>query len=319
MKRSKKSRNFGYRCRIEKAGERALKNSYGGGHYGSVKTHAHRWAVFCGFCRALGILDLMRIDCQELMERYANWVFLKVENEDYSVPYAHNLISSANRVFSALRDDDNVFISPVEYLGPRSHIRSTVPASLDQEKVNKLFYDLCYEKLERPAAVFLLARALGMRREEAVKADLLRLKKEQENGFVQVLDGTKGGRKADRPVPVGASQRYAIDYALSVRPVRSRNLMERDESYANFAIARSSVINKARAVMRRCSIPGYHDARAAYACERFREETGFEPPVLAGERPDREVEIRARERIAKELGHGRTDVLTSYYGSWQRE
>lgn len=317
MKRSNNGRNFGYRCSMEKAGKRALIADYGGGHYNTVKTHTDKWAVFCEFCRSQDIRSFLGVDCQRLLERYGEWVFCKVENEDCSISYAHGLISSANRVFSALRGDDVVFISPTGYVGPRSYIRTTAPASMNIDDVRKLFDDLLVENLERAAAAFSLCRTLGMRREEAAKADLNRLSKERSKGFVQIKDGTKGGRKADRPVPVGDDQNRAIDYAMSVRPEGSRNLIAPDESYAAFATARHSCLNLARAVMHHHGVKGFHDARAAYACVRYLDETGSVPPVLGGVRPsDREMENEACRVIAKELGHRRTDVLVSYYGSW---
>ncbi|MCF7997248.1 MAG: hypothetical protein K9L32_09620 [Chromatiaceae bacterium] len=62
---------------------------------------------------------------------------------------------------------------------------------------------------------------------------------------------------------------------------------------------------------------GYHDARAAFACERYQALSGQPAPVIAGGQhlADREADGQAREVIAVELGHGRTDVVAAYIGS----
>lgn len=40
------TRNFGYGRQLSYAGLRALKDMFGGGHYGTVKTHCDRWQAF---------------------------------------------------------------------------------------------------------------------------------------------------------------------------------------------------------------------------------------------------------------------------------
>ncbi len=63
---------------------------------------------------------------------------------------------------------------------------------------------------------------------------------------------------------------------------------------------------------------GFHDARAGFACERYRDLTGKNAPAVSGERrvADREADREARATIAVELGHGasRLDVLGAYIG-----
>jgi hypothetical protein len=60
----------------------------------------------------------------------------------------------------------------------------------------------------------------------------------------------------------------------------------------------------------------FHDLRAAYACERYKALTGYDAPCIVGRRlAPRDEHQRAAERLAQELGHNRTDVLASYYGS----
>lgn len=45
-------RNFGYRSELSYAGPQALKDMFGGGHYGTVKAHPDRWQAFVKWCRS---------------------------------------------------------------------------------------------------------------------------------------------------------------------------------------------------------------------------------------------------------------------------
>ncbi len=61
---------------------------------------------------------------------------------------------------------------------------------------------------------------------------------------------------------------------------------------------------------------GFHDLRVAYACERYEALTGTPAPVVAGERvADRESDRAARVIIARELGHGRVEIVAAYCGT----
>jgi hypothetical protein len=118
-------------------------------------------------------------------------------------------------------------------------------------------------------------------------------------------------------VPVSDQARETLARTLAIRPAGSRNLIAPSETYAQVAIARDSELNRAREVLHAQSLPGYHDARAAYACERYQTLTGRAAPVVSGQRPtatERASDASARMVIARELGHGRIDVLAAYVG-----
>jgi len=228
-----------------------------------------------------------------------------------------------NVVFSALRGDQYVSISPSKYAGNRSNVRTKAPAALDENRVKETLTALRNAGLNRAAAVLELASAFGVRREEAVKADLNRWTREanrydeiSKKFRVNVIDGTKGGRNADRWIIVGDVQRQALKNAIAARPAGSSNLIAPNERYVDVAIARHSELNQARNVLKQHGLPGYHDSRAAYACQRYEQITKFPAPVVAGERlASKEKDRKARMTISAELGHGRLDVLNSYIGS----
>jgi hypothetical protein len=63
------------------------------------------------------------------------------------------------------------------------------------------------------------------------------------------------------------------------------------------------------------SLKKLHDLRAAYACERYRNITGSVAPVVVGRQTaDRSTDRAARQTIAQELGHARSDVVAAYIG-----
>ncbi|MGM0695084.1 MAG: integrase domain-containing protein [Pseudomonadota bacterium] len=317
MGRYASSRNFGYGKQMAHAGKQALRDHYGQGHHGTVSTHTDRWEKFVDWAREKGVRDLAKTDNRELATAYAEHVRAQVEAGDIAVSTAQNRISTVNTTFAALRGDRHVNLSPSQYAGSRNHIRTSAPAALDTPRVQSAIAAMRDAGLPRAAATLELAQAFGVRREEAVKADLDRWSREvSRHGAVNVIDGTKGGRDAPRWVPVGEAQRESLANALAARPEGSRNLIAPHETYAQLAIGRSSELNRGREILHQHALSGYHDSRAAYACQRYEQITGCPAPAVAGHRlAPRDLDRQARAIISAELGHGRIDVLVSYVGS----
>jgi len=53
-------RNFGYGRQLSYAGPQALRDLFGGGHYGTVKAHSDRWLAFVGAGLRMGRGLMMR-------------------------------------------------------------------------------------------------------------------------------------------------------------------------------------------------------------------------------------------------------------------
>jgi hypothetical protein len=107
--------------------------------------------------------------------------------------------------------------------------------------------------------------------------------------------------------------RAALQLARHASPTGSRNLLARDESYAAFL---QQTVLPAREVLHEQELKGFHELRAAYACERYEQLTGHAAPVNGGHcyRIDRELDRQARQQISYELGHHRIDVVSAYIG-----
>ena len=314
-------RNFGYGRQLSYAGPLALKDMFAGGHYGTVKAHSDRWQAFVKWChseRGPGLNDARQID-RKVLADYAVYLHDMVGRGDLAISTAQNRLSSVNRTMAALRGDQCVKLpSPSKALGmQRSGVRHSVPQGQDHEQVKQIVDALCRQHQLRAAAIVLLARATGMRLREAILADLPRLSREANAlGRINIQDGTKGGRagaSAPRWIAVGDHVRDALGFARQVSPAGSRNLIAPHESYLNVL---QEIIRPVRAILHSHNLRGFHELRAAYACERYEQITQHRAPINGGQccQVDRNLDREARRQISCELGHGRVDVVAAYVG-----
>ena len=314
-------RNFGYGRQLSYAGPQALKDLFGGGHYGTVKAHSDRWQAFVRWCRSEdgpGVNDARQIDRQTLLD-YAEHLRQQVEQGAIGIATAQNRLSSVNRTMAALRVDQYVtVVSPSKALGMRrTSVRQSVPQGQDREHVKRIVDILCELQMQRAAAIVHLARAAGMRLREAILADLPRLQREAEQlGRINIQDGTKGGRSgasAPRWITVDDHVRDALRFAEQVSPDGSRNLLAPNERYLEF---QRGIVRPARDILHTYNLKGFHELRAAYACERYEQITHHFAPINGGScyQLDRRLDQAARDQISYELGHGRIDVVSAYIG-----
>ncbi|SMD03819.1 integrase domain-containing protein [Pseudomonas sp. URIL14HWK12:I5] len=314
-------RNFGYGRQLSYAGPQALKDMFGGGHYGTVKAHCDRWQAFVKWCRSEhgpGINDARQID-RKVLAAYAAYLRGAVERGDLAISTVQNRLSSVDRTMAALRGDQLVKLpSPSKALAmQRTGARHSVPQGQDREQIKQIVDTLCSRDQLRAAAIVLLARATGMRLREAILANLPRLTREaRELGRINIQDGTKGGRagaSASRWVTVDDHIRGALGFTQQVSPAGSRNLVAPSESYLHVL---QKIVRPARNILHTHSLKGFHELRAAYACERYEQITQHPAPINGGRccRIDRHLDRQARRQISYELGHGRTDVASAYIG-----
>ncbi len=313
-------RNFGYGRQLSHAGPQALKDMFGGGHYGTVKAHSDRWQAFVRWCRSddgPGLNDARQVDRQILAD-YAAHLSHLVERGDLSIATAQNRLSSVNRTIAALRGDQYVKVpSPSKALEmQRTTIRMTVPQGRDREHVMSIV-DALRQQYPRPTAIVQLARATGMRLREAILADLPRLKREAKQfGKINIQDGTKGGRSgasAPRWITVDDHIRDALRFAEQVSPDGSHNLLAPNERYIDF---QQGIVRPARDILHTHKLKGFHELRAAYACERYEQITNHLAPINGGRcyQLAPHLDQKARAQISYELGHGRIDVVSAYIG-----
>ncbi len=199
----------------------------------------------------------------------------------------------------------------------RTNVRCSVPQGQDREQVKRIVDVLCEHQLPRAGAIVPLARTTGMRMREAILANLPRLQREAEQlGKINIQDGTKGGRSgasAPRWITVDDHILDALRLAEQVSFDGSCNLLAPNESYLDFL---QGIVRPARDILHQHDLKGFHELRAAYACERYEQITHHPAPINGGHcyQLDRRLDQDARAQISYELGHGRIDVVSAYIG-----
>ena len=314
MNKMEGRRNFGYGKQMEWAGKQALRDRYGNGRYATVAGHTERWRQFVAWCRSQrGVRDARLVD-QSLVRQYGSGLAEKVTAKALTVSYAQNLLSSVNVVLESLRGDRRVRVAPAAVVGKRTHIRTSPPAGLDRQLVRQCADQLRQNGHERIASVVELARELGLRLREASMLDArAALRQASRQGAVNITAGTKGGRghRVDRWVPVTKIGMDCLRRAAKAQGA-GRNLIPTDLTWRQW---NTRVHHVWAAVRDDFSLKKLHDLRAAYACERYCTLTGSAAPVIAGRRlADRNADKAARNTIAQELGHARSDVVAAYIG-----
>lgn len=312
-------RNFGFGKQMDWAGQQALKDIYGRGHFGTVASHAQRWRQFCNWARSnLGINDACTIN-QLILDDFAADLAERVEDETLAVSYAQNLIVSANITLEALRQDKTIRIeSPASWVGKRHTIRTRVPDGMNWADIDRLVAHLRQKNLHRAAAIVLLCRSFGVRLREAILANYADWQRQaRERGQIDIREGTKGGRgkEVDRWVPVSDRGLLALREAIHVRKqLGGQNLLRSDETFDD--LVNAGEVHRARKILHEFGIKGYHELRAAWACERYEEMSGGVAPILqAGTSPGQKSDEQFRLNLARELGHDRIDVVAAYIGA----
>jgi len=153
-------RNFGYGRQLSYAGPQALKDMFGGGHYGTVKAHCDRWLAFVKWCsseQGPGINDARQID-RKVLADYAAYLRDVVGRGGLAISTAQNRLSSINRTMAEPRDDQYVKLpTPSKALGmQRSVVRRSVPHGQDREQVKQIVDVLCSHHQLRATAIVLL-------------------------------------------------------------------------------------------------------------------------------------------------------------------
>lgn len=170
-------RNFGYGRQLSYAGPQALRDLFGGGHYGTVKAHSDRWLAFVRWCRSEDgprFNDARQIDRQTLAD-YAMYLRGLIERGDLAIATAQNRLSSVNRTMAALRGDQYVKVpSPSRALGmQRTSVRVSAPHGQDREQVVRIVEEV-QKRHPRAAAIVHLVRASDMRLRETVAGSAAR-------------------------------------------------------------------------------------------------------------------------------------------------
>ena len=310
------ARNYGYGKQLAWAGKNALADRYGQGHFSTRATHEDRWNKFARYLKQQGINDARKID-KTTVQGYAEHLTQLVNSGDVRIAYAQNVLSTVNVVLETMRKDSLLTIKPAQYVGERTGVRSEVPRTDDRSQFQKPIQALQERKESRVAMAALLARDFGLRFKEASMLDTNKaLKQASRLNRINITEGTKGGRGKgqDRWVTINPQNLETLKQAKLVQG-KENNLIPKGKTYVQWrdhAYYQWRIANQAT----NTEIKGFHDMRAAFACERYHEITSYQAPVVAGERQaPKDIDTQARLILSQMLGHNRTDVITAYIGS----
>ena len=329
-------RNFGYGKRLDWAAKNALHDRYGNGHFSTRASHEARWQPFVQFLKSeCAIKDARHID-KTIIAKYSEHLKQQVQAQQMKVAYAQNLLSTINVVLSTMRKNTLLTVSPSDTVGERTNVRFRVPETVGycvktdspvsrtddplfktvQNSQLPTIKSVLDSKGERPLSLLVsLCGTFGLRFKEASLINTQKaLRQAQRYDRINITEGTKGGRgkQVDRWVPVTSDGIKLLEDAAREQG-ENQNLIPDKCNYIQW---RNHAYSQWRLVAEGTGIKGFHDLRAAYACERYRQITGTHAPVIEGKRTvDKSLDHQARRIIALALGHNRTDILVSYIGS----
>jgi hypothetical protein len=315
-------RNYSYGKKLGEAIHKALDQHYGrDSHFNTRSTHKRRSALFVRYCKRCGMNDARKID-REFILQFGAYIKARL-NADYewpdgdvdeqiSVAYAHNAISTTNTIMRAFRGDDALKVSAREVLGVCRKSVRTKEIKADVVDAKYAVNVAIAAGFERGAALILLARAWGMRVRECILQDLDRMKCEIEvSGEAAILEGCKGGRKSkDRTIKANEFRMEALEFAIEVRPAGSRNLLSKTDTVKSFL---KTEVNPCRQFLLLSGIPHFMELRAGFAQDIYEEVMGG-PSPLKGPIRDTVMDRIAREEVSRQLGHNRVSVASSYVG-----
>ncbi|RMF43612.1 MAG: integrase [Planctomycetota bacterium] len=322
MDRNMRARNFGLRSRdMNKAAKNALIER--GLSYSSVGTLSDRFRVFSRWVRETHQVNDLRYIDQVVLEQYAAHIRDRVAAGELAVSTAQNYLSAVNTVIQQARQDRQVGINPVEWVGERSAVR-TVNRATEGVTAGRAIGHSAIPYLERCLVIGQLGEQLGLRVKESSLLDArAALEQAITQHRVHIRYGTKGGRP--RWVPIRSDcQVETLRHAARLQGT-ARSLIPPEHNWATWRGVLYRTASK-------LGLHGWHGGRHAYAQRLYERLTRCQPPVVVGishGRPHleylarvrgldyeaaRALDRRARLQVAAELGHGRIDVTNSYLG-----
>jgi hypothetical protein len=305
------TRNLGWGNKPRWAIEQAVLRQYGPGKYATRRaTVARAVRVFEAARERFGVRDLGQLE-----RSHVTAILRDKLAEGASPRYVRSLATSMNQAMRAMRQDLRVWVPPASIVRSPSSARASPPAPLDRERFQRAITAMRQAGFEREAVCFELQREFGVLGRESALADVRQWGREAKvKSAVNVVRGCKGGRgkTVDRWVPISAPAREVLRRAELIQG-HARNLTPPDQTFKQWHDHLSYVWERFTTPL---GLGKPHDNRAAYACERYRQLTGVDAPIIAGRRiAARAADRAARETIARELGHSRTSIVAAYIGT----
>ena len=142
-------------------------------------------------------------------------------------------------------------------------------------------------------------------------------------GVVKIKYGTKGGRP--REIPITSKKQIDVIRNASVLQQKDRSMVPENESLKSY-------VNNCYQQLKATVMDGFHGERHHYTNSRYIQLTGVKSPVesiikhgtphinyIAKNRKitikqAKALDLKARTKISKELGHSRVSITNNYLG-----
>ena len=269
---------------------------------GAFNTRRDRAYVLDQAAHMLHALGFRRLRATGLKRKHVNALVAEWQRRGLATGTVKNRMSALRWWAERVGRPGVVGTNAAHGIGERRYVTNEDrSAVLDVEKLARVTDEHVRMSLE-------LQAAFGLRREEAIKftpayadgGDRVRIK----------ASWAKGGRAREIPI-WNEHQRAVLDAAR--RLAGGRSLIPGGRSYA----AHRKVYERQTEA---AGLSRMHGLRHAYAQFRYEALTGWKAPVAGGPRrrslgpAKRRIDKAARMTIARELGHGRLEIVPVYCG-----
>ena len=306
-------RNYGRGRTLGYAIRNILLDRYGRGNYGTRHTNRNRLVHFESYLGTRGIRDLREVSVATVLE-YAAYLKDAVKDDHLALATAVNYLSCVNVLMQAARGDQRCAVSPADTIGRRSRARVSAPQGLEMTTVWSAAEKARDEGHFDLAVAIAVCRLAGARIREAALLDIRRAATSIARwGVLTITRGSKGNRAKVIPREIVVPARLG-DWLAELGPrLPTRNLIAADETFNDWY---QGAYSRYRPIAQQFGLhSGFHDLRAAWACDGYRLITEFDAPCIAGRRiAGGDDDKGARISLARDLGHSRIDVVSAYVG-----
>lgn len=272
---------------------------------GSFATKRDRRYHVKMIARYLGDAGFRQLKARNLKPKHVDALVERWKNAGISIGTLKNRMSALRWVCAKVNKSWMVARENSAYgIGKRQYVTNVNKAvSLPHGNLDRVKCPYVRMSLE-------LQREFGLRREEAIKIDVVWA--DRGHRLVLKASWTKGGRPREIPIRTEA-QREVLERAKVLAATTPKGSLIPTGQYKD----------QMRRYERQTAAAGLHrmhGLRHAYAQNRYLELTGRLAPAAPGAKPgklrrdERALDREARKIISEELGHGREQITAVYLG-----
>ncbi len=270
-----------------------------------------------GTVKGLRSLNINIANMDELTTKQLRRLFQEYEKQERSPGWMANVNTALRRFGIWIGKPDLCPVLEEMVSSPNSAKRihsALTPKDWEQIGVDT---ELALQRVEEMCPItglqLRLAKAFGVRLQEFI---MLRIHRSLRiPGYLEVLEGTKGGRL--RVVPIETDeQRELIERVKVIADQNPKGLvMAQPWRSLRQAIDHAYYLLKKAGITKAAMGISAHGLRHGYACKIYKQLTGEDAPVMGGGLVDPITHKWAVHEISIRLGHSRDDIVSAYIGS----